>query len=122
MSNHKHSASSQKNNNPFSDDENDLIDLDVTNPYADYNPQHEYPQVLSSSQGRSTFNPFNDQFVISDDEEEEVTVPNGKPSKSTVRRNSYLSSHNDLLSTTDFIGTNTTEYVNLNRNNLEIST
>lgn len=94
----------------------------MTNPYADYNPQHEYPQVLSSSQGRSTFNPFNDQFVISDDEEEEVTVPNGKPSKSTVRRNSYLSSHNDLLSTTDFIGTNTTEYVNLNRNNLEIST
>jgi len=117
MPNHKNSANSQKNNNPFSDDENDLIDLDMTNPYADYNPQHEYPQVQSSSHGASTFNPFNDQFVISDDEEEEeeAAVPNGKPAKPTVRRTSYLSSHNDLLSTTDFMGTNNTEYVNLNK-------
>ena len=115
MSNQKKSANLQQNDDPFLDDASDLIDLDLTNPYTDYNPQHEYPRVQNSSQAAPALNPFNDQFVISDDEDDEDEVlPKRKPTK-PVRRPSYRNSQNDLLSTNEFIGTDTTEYVNLNR-------
>ncbi|KAG5422396.1 DRS2 [Candida metapsilosis] len=115
MSNQKKSANLQQNDDPFLDDASDLIDLDLTNPYTDYNPQHEYPRVQNSSQAAPALNPFNDQFVISDDEDDEDEVlPKRKPTK-PVRRPSYRNSQNDLSSTNEFIGTDTTEYVNLNR-------
>ncbi|CAK9438939.1 uncharacterized protein LODBEIA_P31630 [Lodderomyces beijingensis] len=56
---------------PFNDDENDLIDMDtVSNPYATFDPRRQYPQI-NSSHVHSIGNPFNDQFIISDDEEDD---------------------------------------------------
>ncbi|KAI5952714.1 DRS2 [Candida jiufengensis] len=46
--------------NPF-EDESALIDLDLNS----FDPQHHYPQHTLN-------NPFNDRFVISDDEDEEI--------------------------------------------------
>ncbi|KAI5961603.1 DRS2 [Candida pseudojiufengensis] len=51
---------SKPKDNPF-EDESALIDLDLNS----FNPQHHYPQ-------HNQDNPFNDRFIISDDEDEEI--------------------------------------------------
>ncbi|KAI3405689.2 DRS2 [Candida oxycetoniae] len=104
------------NNDPFADDVNDLIDLDFdSNPYSDYNPQHDYPQVSSSQTVHTPSNPFHDQFIVSDDDndvdddEEEEGMRGGENSRDNMvpssrfgkRRNSILSRQDSIISLDD---------------------
>ena len=57
-------------NNPFSDSNghSNLIDLDLeTNPYTDFDPNRVYPQ-----HAHTVNDPFADQFVLSDDSDDDV--------------------------------------------------
>ena len=87
MSNYNRTDNSKSNanpnpnanpNNPFSDNANNLIDLDLeSNPYGDFNPNHVYPQTQRNTTTNTTtttttpHDPFADQFVLTDDSDED---------------------------------------------------